>query len=237
MSARGTTARGVAQAAAPGAARPKRSASPVADPRVDERRSAGRVIAGSARGIRLSAPGEGTRPLGDRVKQALFAILEPDLRGARVLDLFAGSGAAGIEALSRGAAGAVFAERDPRAIATIRSNLDRTHLTGPAASVIRVEAVQWLATAAARAAGPFDVVILDPPYDRADLLLAALELLGTDGLLSPGAHVVVKHFWRTRSPDRIGLLGSRRERRFGETALTFYRAPAAGAAAPGEEDP
>jgi len=194
------------------------------------------VIAGSARGIRLAAAGEGTRPLGDRVKQALFAILEPDLRGARILDLFAGSGAAGIEALSRGAATAVFVDRDDRAIVTIRSNLDRTHLAGPAASVLRVEAVRWLATAAARAAGPYDVVIIDPPYGHPELLLAVMETLGAGGLLTPGAHVVAKHFWRDRPPDRIGLLGSARERRFGETALTFYRAPAAGAAAHGEED-
>ena len=72
------------------------------------------MIAGTARSIRLDAPGPGTRPLGDRVKQTLFAILEPDLRGAAFLDLFAGSGAAGIEALSRGAARATFVERDRR---------------------------------------------------------------------------------------------------------------------------
>jgi len=206
-----------------------------------EHRSAGRVIAGSARGIRLSAPGEGTRPLGDRVKQALFAILEPDLRGARTLDLFAGSGAAGIEALSRGAAAAVFVERDARAIATIRANLERTHLAGPAASVVRSEAVRWLATPEARAAGPYDVVVADPPYDRPELLAAVLGSLGAGspgagGLLAPGAHVVVKHFWRDRPPDRVGLLGSERERRVGETALTFYRAAAAGAPAHDVED-
>ena len=79
---------------------------------------AGRVIAGTARSIRLDAPGPGTRPLADRVKQTLFAILEPDLPRARFLDLFAGSGAAGIEALSRGAAHATFVERDQRAIGT-----------------------------------------------------------------------------------------------------------------------
>ena len=83
---------------------------------------AGRVIAGTARGIRLQAPGPGTRPLADRVKQTLFAILEPDLRGARVLDLFAGSGAAGIEALSRGAASATFVEHDAGAARVIGSN-------------------------------------------------------------------------------------------------------------------
>ena len=88
----------------------------------------GRVIAGSAAGLRLLAPGPATRPLADRVKQTLFAILEPDLPGAAVLDLFAGSGAAGIEALSRGAARAVFVDRDAAAVRTIRANLDRTGL-------------------------------------------------------------------------------------------------------------
>lgn len=198
--------------------------------------SAGRVIAGSARGIRLSAPGEGTRTLADRVKQALFAILEPRLRGARVLDLFAGSGAGGIEALSRGAAAAVFVERDARAIATIRANLERTHLAGPAASVIRTDAVKWLTTASARAAGPYDIVLIDPPYDRPESLLAVMEQLGAGGLLAPGAGVVAKHFWRDRPPDRVGLLASGRERRFGETALTFYRAPGPDEPGPGEED-
>src|SRR5688572_9185793 len=89
---------------------------------------AGRVIAGTARSIRLEAPGEGTRPFGDRVKQTLFAILDPDLRGATFLDLFAGSGAGGIEALSRGAANATFVERDATAIRTIMANLQRTGL-------------------------------------------------------------------------------------------------------------
>src|SRR3954467_4891932 len=108
---------------------------------------AGRVIAGSARSIRLEAPGPTTRPIGDRVKQTLFAILEPDLRDARVLDLFAGSGAAGIEALSRGAASATFVERDPKAIAVIERNLRATRVA-ERAHVIRAEALAWLGRAA-----------------------------------------------------------------------------------------
>src|SRR5881392_3674445 len=98
---------------------------------------AGRVIAGSAKGIRLRAPGPGTRPLADRVKQTLFAVLEPDLGEARFLDLFAGSGAAGIEALSRGAASATFVEKDARAATVIADNLRATQL-GERATVIRV---------------------------------------------------------------------------------------------------
>jgi 16S rRNA (guanine966-N2)-methyltransferase len=182
---------------------------------------AGRVIAGSARGIRLRAPGEGTRPFGDRVKQTLFAILDPTLAGARVLDLFAGSGAAGIEALSRGAARATFVERDRDAARVIEENLARTHLAARA-HVARAEALAWLA-GPGRSDGPWDVVVLDPPYAESALLARALESVVASSRLAPGARVVAKHFWKQPPPARIGLLASERERRFGETALTFYR--------------
>jgi 16S rRNA (guanine966-N2)-methyltransferase len=180
---------------------------------------AGRVIAGTARGIRLEAPGPGTRPLADRVKQTLFAILEPDLRNARVLDLFAGSGAAGIEALSRGAASATFVEHDAAAAQVISANLARAGLAGPNAQVVRDDALRWLRRSSA--VRPFDVAIVDPPYDRTDLLAEALEALGP--LVAPGGRVAAKHFWRAAPSATIGLLASERDRRFGETALTFYR--------------
>ena len=178
------------------------------------------MIAGTARSIRLQAPGEGTRPLADRVKQTLFAILDPDLRGARFLDLFAGSGAGGIEALSRGAAHATFVDRDPGAIRAIKANLG---LTGFAdrATVTRSEVLAWLRDPARVQEPPADVVLLDPPYDDTAVLTAALEALGP--LLAPSTRVVAKHFWREAPPARVGLLASDRERRFGETALTFYR--------------
>jgi 16S rRNA (guanine966-N2)-methyltransferase len=176
------------------------------------------VIAGSARGTRLTAPGEATRPIGDRVKQTLFAILEPSLRDARVLDLFAGSGAAGIEALSRGAASATFVERDPAAIKAIEENLRRTHLAG-GAILVRSQALAWLA----RQSGPWDVVIVDPPYAEVEMLRAVLEQLGSGDRVAAGGRVVAKHFWRDTPPATAGLLASERERRFGETALTFYR--------------
>ena len=183
---------------------------------------AGRVIAGSAKGIRLRAPGPGTRPIADRVKQTLFAILEPDLDGARVLDLFAGSGAGGIEALSRGAASAVFVEKDQGAAAVIDANLRAAGLAGPAATVIRWDVVRWLAEANVDAA--FDLVLVDPPYAETELMARVLERLGAaDAPLAPAARVVAKHFWRDRPPERIGRLAAERDRRFGETALTFYR--------------
>jgi 16S rRNA (guanine966-N2)-methyltransferase len=183
---------------------------------------AGRVIAGSARGIRLVAPGPGTRPLSDRVKQTLFAILEPELPGARVLDLFAGSGAAGIEALSRGAAAATFVEADPGALIVIAENLARAHV-GDRGRAVRADVIRWLAKDGV-AAAPFDTVFVDPPYNEPGVLVRVLETIAaTPGFLSPNARVVAKHFWRDGPPKTIGLLASDRERRFGETALTFYR--------------
>lgn len=181
---------------------------------------AGRVIAGTARGIRLEAPGDATRPLGDRVKQTLFAIVEPELRDARVLDVFAGSGAAGIEALSRGAASATFVERDRDAVRAIESNLARTRLADRAV-IVRGDAIAWLE----RQVRPgWQLVIVDPPYADIAALQRTLEILGGDGVVARGGRVVAKHFWREPPPEQIGLLASDRRRRFGETALTFYRA-------------
>lgn len=186
---------------------------------------AGRVIAGTARGTRLLAPGEGTRPMGDRVKQTLFAILEPNLPGAVVLDLFAGSGAGGIEALSRGASRAVFVERDQTAIRSIGENLARARVADRG-MVHKADAIAYLRDRAA-AEGPFGVVLVDPPYAEPALMEAALARLGDrdagSSCLTRDAVVVAKHFWRTPPPESIGLLGSVRSRRFGETALTFYR--------------
>ena len=201
---------------------------------------AGRVIAGSARGMRLRAPKSDARPLADRVKQTLFAILEPQLRGHAFLDLFAGSGAGGIEALSRGAERAVFVDREREAVATIEANLRAAHFGEPQARVVRADALAWLADSGARS-GPFAVILLDPPYDQPDLLrnaLAAIAGAGPDGILAADGVAVAKHFWRdppvppgSGPPVRLGsgpaahggLLASVRERRFGETALTFHR--------------
>ena len=195
---------------------------------------AGRVIAGSARGIRLAAPGPGTRPFSDRVKQTLFGILEPELPGALVVDLYAGSGAAGIEALSRGAARAILVERDARTCRVIAANLERTDLAGDA-RVVRRDVIDWLVDpAGAAAAAPLDLVLLDPPYADSAGLRRALELVAPH--LRPGGVVVAKHFWRDSPPPRVGMLASERERRFGETALTFYRRDADGTVGAGAEE-
>lgn len=160
--------------------------------------------------------------MGDRVKQTLFALLEPELRGCRFLDLFAGSGAAGIEALSRGAAHATFVERDAAAARVIVGNLARTHLGGPdRVTVVRADVLAWLCDPARLDDPPWDVVVVDPPYADPGAIGRALEAVGP--LVAPAARVVAKHFWRDAPPPRVGLLASDRERRFGETALTFYR--------------
>jgi len=188
--------------------------------------SAGRVIAGTARGIRLVGPGEGTRPIGDRVKQSLFAILETRIRGGVFVDLYAGSGAAGIEALSRGAATAIFVERDARALEAIARNLESTGLAARAA-VVRMDATDWLRGARRKelAGGPAAIVFLDPPYESGgelDASLAALDREGPDGVLARGGTVVAKHF-RTTEPRPMRLLRSARRERFGDTTLTFYQ--------------
>lgn len=157
------------------------------------------------------------------MKQTLFGILEPDLPGARVLDLFAGSGAVGIEALSRGAGYVVFLERDSGAAAVIETNLRAARLGGAAAEVVRADAISWLRDRPA-SGEPFDIVVIDPPYADTAALARTLELLGgVSGPLVAGGRVIAKHFWRDRPPDRIGMLSAERDRRFGETALTFYR--------------
>lgn len=187
--------------------------------------SAGRVIAGTARGRLLASPGEGTRPIGDRVKETLFAILEPVIRDRSFLDLFAGSGAAGIEALSRGAREAVFVERDANALKTIERNLEATGFAGPNARIARSQVGTWF-NSGSKAGAPFAAVLIDPPYDLPELLEAALESIsaaGPGGILETDGVAVAKHFSKTPPPARIGLLRSARERRFGETTLTFLR--------------
>lgn len=187
---------------------------------------AGRVVSGSARGTRLLAPGPGTRPLTDRVKEALFAILESATLApwpAPFLDGFAGSGAAGIEALSRDAPSALFIERDRGACRVIEANLVRTAVSDRA-RVMTGDVVHLLQTGSSiKLGGPFGAALLDPPYGDATLG-AALECLGQAhlGWLREEAVVVAKHFWRDAPPEHTGSLVRSRERRFGETQLTFY---------------
>lgn len=177
-----------------------------------------RVIAGTHGGRRLSAPrGGATRPTSDRVREALFSILAPRLPGARVLDGFAGSGALGIEALSRGAGEVVFVDSAPAAIAVVRANLAALGLS---AEVRRGDAVAHLRSAR-EAARHYDLALLDPPYamgrDLGPALSAALP-----GALAPGALVVSES---DRRAPLLLELPMTDERRYGDTLLRFHVRP------------
>lgn len=183
-----------------------------------------RIVAGTLGGRRIAAPaGAHTRPTSDRVREGLFSALEnlTDLRGARFADLYAGSGAVGLEALSRGAAHALLVESDPKAARVIRQNIaalglaDRaTLLTAKVATVL----------AAGPPAGPYDVVFADPPYavpeEEVDLVLAALH---RGGWLAADAVVVVERSSRGRPPAPVDGITEVRSRRYGETTLWYGR--------------
>lgn len=175
-----------------------------------------RVIAGTAKGHRLEAPpGKGTRPTSDRVREALFSSLQPRLRGARVVDLYAGSGALGIEALSRGADVVTFVERSKPVQRVIRQNLDHTGFADRADVLVR-EVRQALRDGPPGA--PFDIALLDPPYatDRHELE-ELLELLVP--LLTPDAIVVLERPTRSSAPTWPAGLNPGRVRRYGDTSL------------------
>jgi 16S rRNA (guanine966-N2)-methyltransferase len=173
-----------------------------------------RVVAGQLRGRRLAAPrGSATRPTADRVREALFSILG-DVSGLRVLDLYAGSGALGIEALSRGAAGATFVESSQVAAAAIRDNLERLDLD---ARVHRRDALAWLADAAA--GPPFDLVFADPPYDSAVRIGPRLaERLPP--VLTEDAVIVTES--NKRAPLELPFAVVR-ERTYGDTRIAIHR--------------
>jgi 16S rRNA (guanine(966)-N(2))-methyltransferase RsmD len=182
-----------------------------------------RVIAGALKGRRLVTPrGHLTRPTADQVRIALMDTLMPHLPDSNVLDLFAGAGAVGIEALSRGAARATFVERDRRAAAALRQNLETLGL-GAVARVLVMDVERALPRLAA-AGETFDVVFLDPPYETG-LVPQTLEWLGDGRLTREGSLVVAQHFTK-RAPALAPLpaLTRIRARRFGETTLTFFRA-------------
>jgi 16S rRNA (guanine966-N2)-methyltransferase len=182
-----------------------------------------RVIAGEFGGRRLVAPrGRGTRPTSDRVREALFMALEP-LRGGRVVDLFAGSGALGIEALSRGAAHADFVESDPAARAALFGNLAALGLAARARvwplvlprGLARLDAVLSQA----------DLVLADPPYGGAPAR-ETLRALGVPGVLRAGTKVVFEHHAKDELPERSGDLTLARARRYGETVVATYQVAA-----------
>ena len=181
-----------------------------------------RVIAGTLKGRRLVTPrGRATRPTADQVRIALLDTLAPWLPGARFLDLFAGAGGVGLEAISRGAAHATFVEGDARAVAALRANVDALGV----ADRVRVQRsdvgreVARLGNMGER----FTIVFLDPPYET-DLVTPTVAALGTHGLVETRGVVIAQHFTKRPPAAASGGLVSVRTRRFGETTLTFFRA-------------
>jgi 16S rRNA (guanine966-N2)-methyltransferase len=174
-----------------------------------------RIIAGTLKGRRLDAPDwSGLRPTSDRLRETLFNVLAPRIVGARFLDAYAGTGAVGIEALSRGASHVTFVERDPRAARLIEQNLARCGVQDRYA-IIRA----GFAGAAQRLTDPFQILFLDPPYGAGELIAAlgaAAALVAGDALL------IVEHATRDKAPDAVGGLSRRRELVQGDSALAFF---------------
>jgi 16S rRNA (guanine966-N2)-methyltransferase len=181
-----------------------------------------RIIAGSAKGVRLGKVPPGTRPMSDMAREGLFASLGGAVEGARVLDLFAGTGAVGIEALSRGAGAAVFVEEQPKAVAAVHENLARARLSD-LARVHRADVERWL-TRISAAQEPFDIAALDPPYELAGRPLErVLEALDGGWLAGQTWTVVLTRGHKSPPPAVPVHWAVRRQLRYGDSLLTLYR--------------
>ena len=191
-----------------------------------------RVIAGTYRSrILKSLKGRALRPTSDRLRETLFNVLGPDVAGSRFLDLFAGTGAIGIEALSRGAVEVVFIENHAPAAALIRRNLESIGVR-KGATVLAADVVRGLEKLASEKRGEtccFDFIFLDPPYDSANDYARVLESLGSGNLLSPSGLVIAEHRRNFDLPDGMGALQCYRVLKQGDAALSFYRRAAAAA--------
>lgn len=177
-----------------------------------------RITGGAARGLRLEVPsGLRVRPTSDRVRSALFQILAQELPESAVLDLFAGTGALGIEALSRGAARVDFVERDSRLCSAIERNIEKAGFAdrGHVHRALVERALTFLE-------GPYHLVLLDPPYELSGVE-RIMEALNRPGLLGKNGLVVMEHSSRGDAAERYGMLIREDHRRYGDTALSMYR--------------
>ena len=180
-----------------------------------------RIIAGVLGGRRINAPrGRETRPTSDRVREAIFSFLG-SVTGSKVLDLYAGSGALGIEALSRGAAHAVFVERAGATLKVLRGNLRDLELDSSTVVVPKTVA-RYLGTSKPLREGPFDLVFADPPYAALSDAARELEaLVLVPAAISPDARIIMEHAARDEAPT-VGGIVPLRTRRYGDTAVTSY---------------
>jgi len=181
-----------------------------------------RVIAGSAKGVRLTKVPAGTRPLSDMAREGLFASLADLVDGARCLDLYAGTGAGGIEALSRGAAEATFVDRSAAAVAAIRENLRLTAFER-VGTVVKAPVERWLSRSIA-AQDRFDLVLCDPPYDLGEAALGGVLAALDAGWLAPEGWTVVVTRGHKSPPLKVPVHWAvRRQLRYGDSLLTQYR--------------
>ena len=182
-----------------------------------------RIVAGEFKSRQLKAPSwEGLRPTSDRLRETLFNIIGPSIEGVRVLDGYAGTGAIGIEALSRGAAHVTFVERDPRAVRLIEENLARVLPDGQRERHERYAIIRaGFAEAARRAAGAFDIIVLDPPY-AAEAVPEALDAAAR--LTGPATRLVIEHAKRYSPPPVHAGLRCLRTVVSGDSALSFFGA-------------
>ena len=183
-----------------------------------------RVIAGKYRGRRLkSPPSLLTRPTSDRLRETLFNIIAPHIHGARFLDLCAGSGAVGIEAISRGAAHATFVDNSRTMGQLIQANLDLCRVAGDDADVVILDAAEFLRRQSRRKEARFSLVYFDPPY--AEDYLPVLQRFGKSDceLLDEGGLLIVEHHHKNGLPEVIGNLRRSRVLKQGDSVLTFYK--------------
>jgi len=190
-----------------------------------------RVIAGSQKGRRLTTPaGPGLRPTSDRVKEALFSILSPRIAGARFLDLYAGTGAIGIEALSRGATAVTFVESHPASLRVLRDNLARCNLT--ALADIRSCPASHFFRRPERDGRSYDIVFADPPYHEENGSSDLLTSIAASPAITEESLIVLEHFTKRTVPPQVGRLVRLRQYRYGDTTLSVFSPEAEGAPAP-----
>lgn len=179
-----------------------------------------RIIAGNFKGRKLLAvAGKTTRPTSGKVREAIFDICGPQIRGARVADLFAGTGAFGLEALSRGAHSAVFVESDPRAIEVIRKNIAACRVEDQS-TILRRDILRGDLGSLMAHGFVFDLVFMDPPY-RQNALAPALQNLANSRVLARGATVIIEHAAADRLPEDMEGFEVSDRRRYGKTLVSF----------------
>ena len=185
-----------------------------------------RVIAGKYKGRKLNSPDNyDIRPTTDKAKEALFSILTNEIYGSRVLDLFAGTGSLGIEALSRGAEYCVFADSSRESIRLIKSNLEHCKVeedTKVTAGDFRKTLMNLSSRVEDGLEEKFDIILLDPPYNK-NILPEAIELISGGGILADDGVIIAEHRKEEELPDEIGSFTKEKERRYGIVKLSIYR--------------